>query len=63
MQHVDEQQPSKAYAWLTLALFASLALLIGAAIFMQPPTTQMAQNESPLPVEQVVPPITQPPTP
>ena len=62
MQHVHEQ-PSKAYAWLTLVLFASLAFLVGAAIFMQPADVQVAQRESPLPVEQVVPPITQPPSP
>ena len=56
------QPPSKAYAWLTLALFASLAVVIGAAIFSWAPNPQMAQNESPLPVEQVVPPITQSPS-
>lgn len=62
MQHVHEQ-PTKAYAWLTLALFAGLALLVGAAIFIQPADMQVAQNNSPLPVEQVLPPITQPITP
>jgi hypothetical protein len=58
--HQANEQPSKAYAWLTLALFASMAILVGAVIFSGSPNTQMAQNESPLPVEQVVPPITQP---
>ena len=62
MQHVHEQ-PNKAYAWLTLVLFASLALLVGAAIFTQPADMQLAQNDSPLPVEQVLPPITQPTAP
>jgi hypothetical protein len=59
MQHVHEQ-PSKAYAWLTLVLFASLALLVGIAIVSPPADMQVAQNDSPLPVEQVIPPITQP---
>jgi hypothetical protein len=65
MQHVQQihERPSKAYAWLTFALFACFALLLGAAILMQPADMQLAQNEAPLPVPQVIPPITQPVSP
>ncbi len=54
------QHPSKAYAWLTLILFASLAAIVGAALVAPTPERQVAQIESPLPVDQVKPPITQP---
>jgi hypothetical protein len=43
-----------------LVLFASLAAVIGAALVTSEPERQVAQIESPLPVEQVKPPITQP---
>jgi hypothetical protein len=57
------QAPSKAYAWLMLVLFASLAVIVGAALVAAPPERQIAQLDSPLPVEQVKPPITQPAVP
>jgi hypothetical protein len=59
MQQVDEGH-SRLYAWLTLALFAGFALVIGAALLTQPTDMQVARNDSPLPVQHVVPPITQP---
>jgi hypothetical protein len=58
--HDATHEPNKAYAWLTLVLFAGLAAVVGAALVTSEPERQVAQTDSPLPVEQVKPPITQP---
>jgi len=59
MQYIY-QEPRRFYAWLTLALFAGVVVILGVVLFAQPAGQQLAQSESPLPVEQVMPPITQP---
>ena len=51
-------------SWLTLAAFVALALLAGALLFATPTDRQqMALNDSPLPIDHVIPPITHPSAP
>ena len=61
MDHASHATVGGRGSWLTLVVFVALALLAGALLFATPTDRQqMALNDSPLPFDHVVPPITQP---